>query len=249
MRTVGVIKTQKRGKEVKNIFAVGVLMVLLVPAILIGVGSASNNISGYIKDTDSAPIQNAYVSDNQSTDSNHTNTVGYYFLTGFVNGNYEIEANKTDFYHSNSTVVTIAGADLTNQNITLTTTIEKLIYEQNQLLTEENEMIAQTWLFLVLLLISFVFLAAGYLSPNATLKIFGAAFSSVLFIILAYAIIGNQFGEKLQMAWLATLLGALGIIQAIYTLLLVISLLYMMFTTRRQAGVDSIPFDPGDRNW
>lgn len=114
---------------------------------------------------------------------------------------------------------------------------------------EADEMIGQTMLFSILLIIAFVFLAAGYLSPNSQLKIFGAAFSSFLFFILAYAIIGNQFGEKLQMAWLATLLVALGIIQAIYTLLLVISLLYMMFTSRRQAGMDSIPFDPSDRNW
>lgn len=115
--------------------------------------------------------------------------------------------------------------------------------------TEAEEMIGQTMLFLILLLIAFAFLLSGYLSPNSTLKIFGAAFSSLLFFVLAYAIIGNQFGEKLQMAWLAILLGALGVIQAIFTLLLVISLLYMQFTSRRQAGMDSIPFDPSDRNW
>jgi len=229
--------------------AIGLVVVLFAPLILIGVGSASNNISGYVNDMDSSPIQNAYVCDNQSIDSNYTNSLGYYYLAGFANGLYEIRANKTDYYHNNSIVVTIASADLTNQNITLTATIEKLIYEQNQLLIEENEMIAQTWLFLVFLIIAFAFLATSYLSPNSTLKIFGAAFSSLLFIILAYAVIGNQFGEMLQMAWLATLLGALGIIQAIYTLLLVISLLYMMFASRRQAGMDTIPFDSGDRNW
>lgn len=154
--------------------------------------------------------------------------------------------------------VSVYGSNANGQTDTLTWDIEieyttyeygKLIYKQNNLLIKENEMIAQTWLFLVLLLIAFVFLGIGYLSPNSTFKIFGAMFSSLLFFLLSYAVVGNQFGEMLQMSWLATLLGALGLVQAIYTILLVISLLYMMFTSRRQAGMDSIPFDPQDKNW
>jgi len=154
--------------------------------------------------------------------------------------------------------IEVYGANPNGQTQTLTWTIyieytaheiEWLKLQAMYAQTEAEEMLGQTWLFLILLLLAFVFLAAGYLAPNGTLKIFGAAFSSLLFFILAYAIIGNQFGDKLQMGWLATLLGALGLIQAIYTLLLVISLLYMAFTSKRQAGENSIPYAPDDRNW
>ena len=74
-------------------------------------------ISGYVKDIDNVPIQNAFVRDNQSFDTNYTNSSGYYIL-GSANGTYEITASKVDF-HDNSIVVTVAGANLTNQNITL----------------------------------------------------------------------------------------------------------------------------------
>ena len=191
--------------------------------------SANQSIDYWVWYVDNAPYQN-------TSSDNTTKT-------------WDGGGNKT---------VSVYGINANGQTSTLTWNIEieytpyeyeKLIYEQNQLLIEENEMIAQTWLFLVLLIIAFVFLMSGYLSPNIQLRIFGASFSSLLFFILGYAIIGNQFGEKLQMAWLATLLGALGLVQAIYTLLAVISVLYMMFTSRRQAGMDAIPFDPSDRNW
>ena len=154
--------------------------------------------------------------------------------------------------------VSVYGVNLNGQTPTLTWYIEiehtiyeyqKLIYAQNQLLMEETEMLGQTWLFVALLVIAFVALAIGYLSPNATFKMFGAAFSAIMFIILSYAILGNQFGEMLQMAWLATLMAALGLIQAIYTVLMAIGILYLMFTSKRHAGMDAIPYDSGDRNW
>ena len=74
-------------------------------------------ISGYVKDMGGVPIQTAFVFDNQSIDSDYTNASGYYIL-GSRNGTYEITASKVDF-HDNSITVTVAGANLTNQNITL----------------------------------------------------------------------------------------------------------------------------------
>ena len=149
--------------------------------------------------------------------------------------------------------VSVYGTNANCSTQTITWTMQMLtisdIYEQNQLLIEENRMLGQTWLFIILLVIAFVSLGVGYLSPNATFKIFGAAFSSLLFILLAYAILGNQFGETLQMAWLATLLVALGLVQAIYTVLMTIGVLYLLFTSKRHSGMDAIPYDSGDRNW
>jgi hypothetical protein len=79
-------------------------------------------ISGYVKDIDNIPIQNAYVWDDHSFDSNYTNSLGYYII-GSANGTYEITASKTDF-HDNSITVTVAGANLVNQNITLAPVLE-----------------------------------------------------------------------------------------------------------------------------
>ena len=121
------------------------------------------------------------------------------------------------------------------------------ILNQGHILLNEAVTLRYTTLFIPLMLIAFVFLGVGYLSPNVTFKIFGAAFSSLLFILLAYAILGNQFGETLQMAWLVTLLIALGLIQAIYTVLTAIGILYLMFTEKKYGGMDAIPYESEGR--
>jgi len=308
------------------------------------------NITGYVLHINGTGIENAYVQNNVTTETNYSSISGYYILSGIEDNSVLVTTSKTGYITNSITVNADGNLTLYNQNITLSEMVyapnitswwnnytsdnstnftiphedennrtvffnvtadqeidywvwyvdgelyqnsssdnitktwdeggdktvsiyginangqtntltwnieieftsyeyEKLIYEQNLLLLEENEMIGQTMLFAILLIIAFVSLAVGYLSPNSQFKIFGAAFSSLLFIILAYAIIGNQFGEKLQMAWLATLLVALGIVQTIYTLLTVISLLYMMFVSKGQAGMNNIPFDPYDGKW
>lgn len=253
----------------KAIEAVGIIVFLLISfVLLVGVTSAAPPAlsSWYNNYTcDNSTIFTISHEDNRTVFFNVTANQTMEFWVWHVDGALYQNSSADNITYTwdsgGDKIVSVYGSNANGQTDTLTWDIEieytgyeyeKLIYKQNLLLLEENEMIAQTWLFLVLLLIAFVFMGIGYLSPNSTFKMFGVAsslLSSLLFFVLSYAIIANQFGEMLQMPWLATLLGALGLVQAIYTLLLVISLLYSIFTSRRQAGMDSIPFDPQDKNW
>ena len=122
------------------------------------------------------------------------------------------------------------------------------ILEQGHILLTEAITLRYTTLFIPLMLIAFVALFIGYISSNATFKMFGAALSSVMFFILGYAILGNQFGEMLQMAWLVILLAALGLIQAIYAVLIAIGILYSMFMSKQYGGMDAIPYE-SERWW
>ncbi|RLI03284.1 hypothetical protein DRO38_02895, partial [Candidatus Bathyarchaeota archaeon] len=82
-------------------------------------GVSTYNISGYVKYGNGTGIYNARVINNRTSAEDDTDESGYYVLTGMANGTYNITAFKTGFY-PNSTVVTIAGADIENADITLT---------------------------------------------------------------------------------------------------------------------------------
>ncbi|RLJ04014.1 MAG: hypothetical protein DRP18_05280, partial [Candidatus Aenigmatarchaeota archaeon] len=75
------------------------------------------NVSGYVKTSSGAAIENAYVTNNVTLDTDYTNSTGYYNLS-LPNGTYLIKAEKIG-YASNTTTVTVSGADVSNANITL----------------------------------------------------------------------------------------------------------------------------------
>ena len=75
------------------------------------------NISGYVNDSIGAAISSVSVTND--TNSNTTNTVGYYLITNMSNGTHNFSYTKTD-YVTNYKEITINGADVMNQNVTLT---------------------------------------------------------------------------------------------------------------------------------
>ncbi|MCW3136373.1 MAG: carboxypeptidase regulatory-like domain-containing protein [Canidatus Methanoxibalbensis ujae] len=75
------------------------------------------SISGYVKYENGTGIFNAHVTDNRTGAEDYTDKKGYYVLHGLTNGTYLITASAGSL--SNSIVVTIAGRDVENANITL----------------------------------------------------------------------------------------------------------------------------------
>lgn len=79
---------------------------------------ADAKVSGFVKDTDGDPVENAEVTVNTTAETDTTGADGSYEL--FLNdGGHEITATSQEGV-SNSIEVTVSGSDLTNQNITLT---------------------------------------------------------------------------------------------------------------------------------
>ena len=78
---------------------------------------ANYNIFGYVFTTDNYAIENAYISNNVTSNTTYTNSSGYYNLS-LADGTYQITATAAE-YASNSTIITVSGADESNVNITL----------------------------------------------------------------------------------------------------------------------------------
>jgi len=95
--------------------SIGIIAIILFS--VIGSVNASYNVSGYIKTSSGTAIENAYVTNNVTSDSDYTNSSGYYNLS-LPNGTYLIKAEKLG-YASNTTTVTVSGTDVSNANITL----------------------------------------------------------------------------------------------------------------------------------
>ncbi|MCK5375414.1 MAG: carboxypeptidase regulatory-like domain-containing protein, partial [Alphaproteobacteria bacterium] len=78
-------------------------------------------VSGYIKDITGTPIPNATVWSQNGIVTEHdtSNATGYYSGEHFHNGTYRIFANATGYATNNTTAFTVAGANITNKNVTL----------------------------------------------------------------------------------------------------------------------------------
>jgi len=195
--TMKVVATDDEGKTSQSWLCVNFSLV------------ATYNISGYVKDIDNLPISNAYVHDNQSVDFNYTNTSGYYFLTGFANGTYMITASA-DGFEDNSTNVTIAGADATNQNITLVD-LETFLYEQYLLLIEENEMMGLSLLLGILIIVGVIFFLLGILVPHSVLTLLGSMTFFVT-MVLPIPVLSNYPYFGIALASILLLFGLIGVI-------------------------------------
>ena len=106
-------------------------------------------------------------------------------------------------------------ANCSTQTITWTMQMVTLsnIYEQNQLLIEENQMIADTWLFLILLAVAFglsVYSWLGLGSYFYTDVVAGALAFTIFFSVAFYSI------TTLEEAWLAILATMFGLVQTLY---------------------------------
>ena len=152
-------------------------------------------------------------------------------------GQYFVHVTVDDGYGGNDTcTITIGSMDI-------------LIYLQNLNIVEEQEMLGHVYLFIFLLFLAIVFMFTAFLSSNLTLKILAGFLSGLLFFVEGRGLLAGVFGEQLEMAWLSTILTALGIVMAIFTLLSVISVLYMMLKDKSRAGMTNLPYDPDADDW
>jgi hypothetical protein len=74
------------------------------------------SISGYVFDNIASPLSNVDV--RNGTNYSTSNGIGYYSITGMINGSYNLTFNKTGFTN-NSLDVIINGTNLNNQNQTI----------------------------------------------------------------------------------------------------------------------------------
>jgi hypothetical protein len=127
--------------------------------------------------------------------------------------------------------------------------MEIYLYFQALSVTEEQEMLGYVCLFIFLLFLAILFMFTAFLAPNNTLKLFSGFLSGLLFFVEGRGLIAGVFGDQLEMAWLSIILTALGIVMAIFTILSVISVLYMMFSDKSRAGTTGLPYDPDSDEW
>ena len=83
--------------------------------------SSTYSISGYVNDSLGSTISSLLVIN--GTNSTSTNATGYYQIMSMSNGTYNFTYSKTG-YVTNYKEITVNGADVTNQNITLLGTFE-----------------------------------------------------------------------------------------------------------------------------
>ena len=104
-------------KKVKIVLGTVLLLLLLI----VTISSANYNISGYVKGTDDlgvvSTLDNVNVYTTNKTDD--TNSSGYYLLTNFTNGSYEVNVFRGDFYPNTTTVIVNGTANETNNNFSL----------------------------------------------------------------------------------------------------------------------------------
>ena len=121
--------------------------------------------------------------------------------------------------------VTVYGTNANCSTQTITWTMQMVtisdLYEQNQLLLEENKMIADTWLFLILLAVAFglsVYSWIGLGSYFYTDVIAGALAFTIFFSVAFYSI------ATLEQAWLAILTTMFGLVQTVFVFVKVFSI-------------------------
>jgi len=74
------------------------------------------SISGYVFDNINSPINSATVFNSSNT--SNSNSLGYYQITGMLNGTYNFTFNKTGYTNAYS-LITVNGSNLVNQNKTI----------------------------------------------------------------------------------------------------------------------------------
>ena len=103
------------------------------------------NLSGYVTDNSSLPVNVCLVSNN--TYSDYTNEFGYYFISNIPNGSYYFTYYKT-LYETNTSLIVINGSDV-NLNVTLIpiSYTNELIYDK---IVEVDEKIDNLFIFIIM---------------------------------------------------------------------------------------------------
>ena len=195
-------------------------------AIEVGAAAEEYSISGYVFDMNSIALSGAAVSDNQSINSTTTNVSGYYSMGGYVNGSYTIEASLSG-YVSNSTISTVDGSDLTNQNITLAEDVSVGL----------SNMPYQIYIMLIIINILAIYYSFVTTDTSYYTDIITSLFACTISFIIAHnSIIGIHIGYALQTSVqydsysslpLGVLFGGIGAMMLIFFIVKILELTHM----------------------
>lgn len=115
-------KKMKNPEEIQANYSNITIIIVLILLLMTGIAGAflgPYSIIGLVTDTSGTPIDSATVTTN-TTLSTSTNATGWYIFTEVPNATHLITASKTD-YSSNTTTVTVNGANITADTIIIET--------------------------------------------------------------------------------------------------------------------------------
>jgi len=175
-------------------------------------------VSGYVKLPDGSAVRNVNIVNNITSDTTTTDSSGFYTLT-LANGTYKITASK-EGYITNSTIVTVSGADISNANITLDTLYSDYELSYYQLLAEQGDI--KLWIFLVLLILDFVLILFFFI--NTRNRIYGNIVIGLFSVFLSFILAHRALLYPIEMPDIALLLNGIAIVMVAYTVMLVIEI-------------------------
>jgi len=179
---------------------------------------AGYEVSGYIKLPDGSAIRNANIVNNITSDTTTTDSSGFYSLS-LPDGTYQITASK-EGYTTNSTVVTVSGADVTDANITLDTLYSDYELNYHQLLVKRGNI--TLWIFLVLLVLDFVLIL--FFFTNTRNRVYGNIVIGLFSVFLSFILAHRALLYPIEMPDIALLLNGIAIVMVAYVVMLVIEI-------------------------
>jgi len=194
--------------------ALGVLITLVCLSLATPVVAYS--VSGYVKLSSGEVVKTAQVSNNITSDTAITDATGFYVLN-LSDGTYRIIASKQG-YTTNSTTITVSGADVTNVNITLATLYTDYELDYQQFLIERGK--ATLWLFLGLLGLDFALIL--FFFRNTRNRIYGNIVIGLVSVFLTFILAHRALLYPIEMPDLAMFLNGVAVIMVIYSVLLII---------------------------
>ena len=194
--------------------ALGILVVLI--CLSLTNSAVAYSVSGYVKLFSDEPVKNAQVSNNITSDIVITDATGFYVLN-LSDGTYRITASKQG-YTTNSTAITVSGADITNVNITLATLYTDYELDYQQFLIERGK--ATLWLFLGLLGLDFALIL--FFFRNTRNRIYGNIVIGLFSVFLTFILAHRALLYPIEMPDLAMFLNGVAVIMVIYSVLLII---------------------------
>ncbi|RLI48228.1 MAG: hypothetical protein DRP09_21635 [Candidatus Thorarchaeota archaeon] len=194
--------------------ALGVLIALV--CLSLATPAVAYSVSGYVKLFSDEPVKNAQVSNNITSDIVITDATGFYVLN-LSDGTYRITASKQG-YTTNSTAITVSGADITNVNITLATLYTDYELDYQQFLIERGK--ATLWLFLGLLGLDFALIL--FFFRNTRNRIYGNIVIGLFSVFLTFILAHRALLYPIEMPDLAMFLNGVAVIMVIYSVLLII---------------------------
>ncbi len=218
------MKSTGGSHKLKKVLAIGIVVLLLLCLVMIS-PALGYTISGYTKLPSDSPIQNVYIENNITSDTNYTDTDGFYLLT-LPNGTYQITASKAG-YVTNSILVTVSGVDVTNANITVNSLYTDYELEYHTLFAIQNANSVERGgtvmlIFLVLLLIDFGMIL--FFFGNTRNRIYGNVAIGLLTVFLTFILAHHALLYPVEMPDLSLFLNGIALVMLVFSILIIVEI-------------------------